>query len=160
MKKLIFRGKECYVTEGRIRPEDHEDDFKYYEIRHADDDMSEPVTIENGPIIVNHWGVIACRQELELDEVNGSIRYTNLTEQESMYFASIASQDRHQNLILETEAVTYYAEDMEPGDNEEESEFIANYDEEVEELLEENLNEIDLSDTNIEIEQCNNEEEE
>jgi hypothetical protein len=105
-------------------------------MRHADDDMSQPVTIESGPVRVNHWGVVACRQEIDLDEFYGNDRYTNLTDQESMYFASIASQDRHSDLILETEAVTYYAEDMEPDDDEEEYDDV---DKIIEELREEAL---------------------
>lgn len=156
MKKIIFRGKECYVCEGRLKNSQKINDFYYYDMRSGDEDMSQPVTIECD-VIVNHFGLIACKEELTMEKEWAPGRFQiELTDKESMYIARMASEDRCWTDINETETVDYYAEEMEPDDeiDEEDEEFLEKYNEESEETL----NEIDLNDANIEIEQDNNEE--
>lgn len=63
MRKIIFRGIECYVSDTRIKKEDMIEGFNYYGIRHSDEDWGIPITIEDF-VVVNHWGTLASKTDL------------------------------------------------------------------------------------------------
>lgn len=63
MKKILFRGIECFITDVRIKDSEKIKGFNYYGIRHSDEDWSEPVTIERA-VIVNNWGTLATKVDL------------------------------------------------------------------------------------------------
>lgn len=59
----VFRGMDAYLTDLRIPKEERREDLYYYEIRHSDEDWSEPCNIENG-VFINHWGSIVFKQDI------------------------------------------------------------------------------------------------
>lgn len=63
MKKILFRGIECYVCEARVPQEEKVPGFNYYGIRHDDEGCGTPVTIEAG-VMVNFWGTLATKEDL------------------------------------------------------------------------------------------------
>lgn len=67
-REIVFRGMEAIVFE-KI-PETYPLGYKFYGIRHTDDDFDEPATIE--PFVVcNRWGVIGFRELLNLPALEG-----------------------------------------------------------------------------------------
>lgn len=103
MQKVIFRDKECYVCEGRLKPEDIVEGYNYYAMRHEDDDWSEPVTIEE-KVFVNYFGAIACKEEIVLDNEWSEGRFeTQLTEEESELLAKAASDNMSNGEIDESQ---------------------------------------------------------
>lgn len=63
MKKILFRGIECFVCDVRVPQEQRLTDYNYYGIRHDDDGFGTPVTIEAG-VMVNFWGTLATKEDL------------------------------------------------------------------------------------------------
>lgn len=62
--KTLFKGIEGYVVDTRIPQPDRRLDLHYYDLRHGDEDWSEPCTIEPS-VFVNHWGTIAFKTPIE-----------------------------------------------------------------------------------------------
>ena len=96
LNKINFRGYEGYITESRIKPQDRKEDLFYYELRHEDDDWSEPCTIDDF-VWVNFWGTICFKESINhlLTPWSESRLSTNLTEKEidDIWFA-IETQDQ------------------------------------------------------------------
>lgn len=63
LSKITFRGVEGYITDRRIKSERRSDLF-YYELRHDDEDWSQPCTIEDY-VVVNHWGTICFKESID-----------------------------------------------------------------------------------------------
>lgn len=63
MKKILFREIECYVCEARVPKEERIEGYNYYGIRHDDESLGTPVTIEAG-VMVNFWGTLATKEDL------------------------------------------------------------------------------------------------
>lgn len=67
MKKVKFRNEEVFIVDSYVPNNKRVAGFKYYFMRHSDDDMTQPLTIEDY-VIVNRWGTLACRKPLNFAE--------------------------------------------------------------------------------------------
>lgn len=88
--KINFRGYEGYIVESRVKPLERKEGYHYYELRHEDDDWSQPCTIEDF-VFVNFWGTICFKESINhlLKPWSESRLSTDLTEEEidSIWFA-------------------------------------------------------------------------
>lgn len=84
LSKINFRGHEGYVIESRIRQDEKRDDLHYYHIRHDDEGLGDPVTLED-IVLVNHWGTMCFKESIDhLFTAWGEGRLeTDLTQEES-----------------------------------------------------------------------------
>lgn len=75
-----------------------EDGYHIYYLRHADDSTDYPSTIEK-QVVVNFWGTLIIKEELEFKETN----YITLTNEEieSMMFAVFCGVEEENNEIFE-----------------------------------------------------------
>lgn len=64
MIKIVFQGVTGRGTQERIKKEDRKPDKFYYGIRHKDEDMGMPATIEDW-VYVNHFADIEMDEELD-----------------------------------------------------------------------------------------------
>lgn len=64
LNKMNFRGHDCYITDERIKQADRKDNLFYYELRHDDEDWSQPCTIEDF-VLVNFWGTICFKSSID-----------------------------------------------------------------------------------------------
>lgn len=83
MRKVIFRGQEVEVYEGRFWEERLPNKF-YYDMRHGDSDWSMPITIEKW-VCVNYWGLLITDTPLDL----GSEDCLELTVEEGELFSGV-----------------------------------------------------------------------
>lgn len=104
MKKVIFRGKPCYVCDSRVTKAVQKEGFNYYSIRDNDEETPMPVTIEEG-VMFNFWGTIACAEPLVLEtEFTPGKFMTELTEDEANYLTKAVQYNLTSYRIDETEA--------------------------------------------------------
>lgn len=92
MDKPLFqlRGVNVYrVDERRKKPEDIQDGFLYYDIRHSDEDWGNPATVEKS-VFVNHFGFLVTREPLLLTD--------GKPEEENKYI--ILSEDERSDIIM------------------------------------------------------------
>ena len=61
-----------YIREGRIKREERYDDFHYYDMRHDDNDWSEPITIEKA-VGVNFFGTLVTNKPIAFIEQGNDI---------------------------------------------------------------------------------------
>lgn len=105
MKKIIFRNKECFICDERVKNQNRNNNYNYYELRHGDEDFSLPETIEN-KVIVNFWGTLATKEEIKLDNEWSKDRFeSELTKQEKYFLASEAASNRNGYKINEDEII-------------------------------------------------------
>lgn len=92
LNRINFRGYEAYITDEKIPSIDRDKNLHYYEIRHSDEDSSEPVTLENC-VFVNRWGTIVFKESINhlLTEWAETRFETVLTEDEQSDFYSAIS---------------------------------------------------------------------
>ena len=77
-----FRGVPViHVTALRIRQEQREIDLFYYDIRHAEEDWSEPVTVEPH-VLVNHFGTIVTTKPISFEPDDDGNAYLEITNEE------------------------------------------------------------------------------
>lgn len=62
------RSVEGMFVDLRIDPATIPDGHKWYQIRHADDDWVEAISIKQGGIMVNFYGTLITDVDLELNE--------------------------------------------------------------------------------------------
>lgn len=87
MNRTIFRGIEVEITEQRVRKSERNEKYYYYEMRHGDDDIYPPLTIEHS-VTVNFYGTIRSITPI-LDIQDGGI---DLTEDESYDLGAASSE--------------------------------------------------------------------
>lgn len=83
-KRALFelRGVPVVKTTSlRIPQEERNPDLHYYNLRHADDNWFEPISVEHF-VMVNHCGSIVTTRPLELNDGITSNPYLDLTEEE------------------------------------------------------------------------------
>lgn len=64
--------KEAFFTCDRIQRDSVPQGLYQYEVRHDDEGLGDPVQIARG-ILVNFWGSLLCREQLEDEETQGTI---------------------------------------------------------------------------------------
>lgn len=67
-RKIVFRGMDAIVFEEL--PKTYPLGYRFYGIRHTDDDWDDPATIEPS-VVVNRWGVIGFKEPPILHAING-----------------------------------------------------------------------------------------
>jgi L-rhamnose isomerase len=79
---FCFRGVPVVqVTGARIRQEDRQEGFYYYDIRHSDDDWGYPCTVEPY-VLINHFGTIVTTQPIEFEPDENGDAYLEITDEE------------------------------------------------------------------------------
>ena len=79
---FYFRGVPViHVTSAHIRQDEREVDLYYYDIRHSDQDWSDPVTIEPF-VMVNHFGTIVTTEPIEFPTHEEEAPYLPITDEE------------------------------------------------------------------------------
>ena len=102
MLHVKFRGKDCYITDERVKKETRRAEYNYYEMRHDDDnDWATPVTIERG-VLVNFCGTIVSKEDL-LENV----KYIELSDDESSFLSAALGGNTTGNTIDEDIEVWY-----------------------------------------------------
>lgn len=64
LSKGVFKNKEIYIIDERIPKTIRRDELYYYNIRHSDDDFSEPSSIEEVEILCNFWGIVVTKEDI------------------------------------------------------------------------------------------------
>lgn len=104
MKKIIFRGRVCYISDNRVSRVEQKEGFRYYLIRQDESDHPMPATIEN-EVMFDLWGTIACEEEIVLEtEFTPGKFMTEVSEDEANYISKAAQYNLTGNRIDETEA--------------------------------------------------------
>ena len=97
MLKMNFRGNNVLVTNERLKPQDiSSGNFFVYELRHSDENVFVPCTIEN-EVIINHWGTLLSPVLLILDS------YLELMPSESEFMAFNTKNYKEINLFDSTQ---------------------------------------------------------
>jgi hypothetical protein len=77
-----FRGVPViHVTSSRIRQEQRDMDLFYYNLRHAEEDWSEPVTVEPY-VLVNYFGTIVTTEPIPFESDDHGNAYLEITDEE------------------------------------------------------------------------------
>lgn len=78
-RKIVFRGMKAIVFEEL--PKTYPLGYKFYGIRHTDDDLDEPATIEPF-VVVNRWGVIGFKELLNPHVLEGDCIFLSQEERD------------------------------------------------------------------------------
>ena len=71
-ERVRILEKEAFFTCDRIQEDSVPEGLYQYEVRHDDDGLGYPVQIARG-ILVNFYGSLLCREQLEDEETQGTI---------------------------------------------------------------------------------------
>ena len=90
IRTVNFRGQEVTVYEDQRLRDDRLPHLYYYEMRHPDNDLSIPATVERF-VLVNFWGTLISTEPLDFqkDPASGLDEYIDLSEEESELFAGV-----------------------------------------------------------------------